>query len=317
MNATSSRVSIVVLTYERREELLGNLGRLLRRHPGIPVIVVDNGSRDGTADAVTAAFPSVTLVRAPGNLGAAGRNLGVAAATTPYVAFCDDDTCWESGALAEAERLLDAAPRAGIISACVRVGPEGRPDPTCEIMARSPLGPGPLGTMRLLGFMAGACIVRRQAYLQAGGYEPRYFIGGEEALLTLDLATLGWDMLYAGHIATWHHPSPNRDRPGRVRLLSRNAIWTAWLRLPARAALAETRAVLRACRPRGEAFRVLRAALAGTPWILRRRKCIPEEVERQRRLVAGGPVSAEDAVLIHDAQFLPTGRTDGQARGLR
>ncbi len=94
--------------------------------------------------------------------------------------------------------------------------------------------------------MAGACIVRRAAYLQAGGYEPRFFIGGEEALLTLDLATLGWDMLYAGHIRTWHYLAP--ARPGRAaHLLSRNALWTAWLRLPLRAAWEETRSVLRLC----------------------------------------------------------------------
>lgn len=290
--AGSPAVSVVVLTHERRDELLDNLARLRRRHPDVPLIVVDNGSRDGTAQAVAAAFPDITLVRASGNLGAAGRNLGVSAAATPYVAFCDDDTCWESGALDEARRLLDAAPRAGVISACVLVGPAGAIDPTCETMSRSPLGPGPGGTMRLMGFMAGACIVRRVAYLQAGGYEPRFFIGGEESLMTLDLATLGWDMLYAAHIRTWHYPSPRRDRPRRLHLLSRNAIWTAWLRLPLRSAWQETRSVLRACARPGEAARLVLAALAGSAWVLRHRACIPPEVERRRRLVAGDAMAA-------------------------
>ncbi|WP_066640186.1 glycosyltransferase family 2 protein [Bordetella sp. H567] len=300
------RVSVVVLTHERRDELLSNLGRLRERHPGVPVIVVDNGSRDGTAQAVAAAFPEVTLVRASGNLGAAGRNLGVSAARTPYIAFCDDDTCWESGALEAAQQLLDAAPRAGVISACVLVGPHGSVDPTCDIMARSPLGPGPAGTMRLMGFMAGACIVRREAYLQAGGYEPRFFIGGEEELLTLDMARLGWEMLYAGHIRTWHHPSPRRDRPRRVHLLSRNALWTAWLRLPLRAAWEETRSVLHQCARPGQAARVLLAALAGVPWILRYRACIPPEVERQRRLVVGPRASATPGTLARTGrQALP------------
>jgi GT2 family glycosyltransferase len=284
------RLSIVVLTYNRREELLGNLARLSRHAVGLPIIVVDNGSGDGTAEAVETAFPEIRLVRAPGNLGAAGRNLGVAAATTPYVAFCDDDTCWEPGALAAAERLLDAAPRAGVISAAVRVGPDGRMDSTCHVMARSPLGPGPAGTMRLLGFMAGACIFRRQAYLAAGGYQPRFFIGGEEALLSLDLAALGWDMLYAPHICTWHYPSPLRDRPLRTHLLSRNAIWTAWLRLPWRVAWRETAEELRQAARRGTGWRVLGAALAGSPWVWRHRRVIPPQVEGQRRCVAGGPL---------------------------
>jgi GT2 family glycosyltransferase len=284
-----ARLSVVVLTYNRREELLGNLARLCDHAPGVPVIVVDNGSRDGTAQAVAAAFPDILLVRAPGNLGAAGRNLGVAAATTPYVAFCDDDTCWEADALAQAEQLLDAAPRAGVISACVSVGADGSKDPTCDVMSRSPLGPGPMGTMRLLGFMAGACIFRRAAYIQAGGYEPRFFIGGEEALLTLDLATLGWDMLYAPHIRTRHLPSPQRDRAGREHLLSRNAIWTAWLRLPAAAAWGETVAALREAARRGKAGRVAIAALAGTAWVLKHRRRIPADVEQARRMIAGTP----------------------------
>ncbi|ARP89492.1 hypothetical protein CAL14_03630 [Bordetella genomosp. 9] len=289
--AVPPRVSVVVLTYNRREELIRNLRRLAANAPGTPIIVVDNGSRDGTAGAVAAAFPAVRVVCAPGNLGAAGRNLGVAAAETPYVAFCDDDTCWEPGALDEAARLLDAAPRAALINACVRVGPDGRTDPTCEIMARSPLGPGPEGTMRLLGFMAGACVFRRDAFLAAGGYEPRFFIGGEETLLALDLAAAGWDMLYAGHIHTWHWPSPQRDRPGRVRLLGRNAIWAAWLRLPLGAAARETLAVLDAARRQGAAWRVAMDALAGARWVWRNRRPIPAETEAQRLLVARGPAA--------------------------
>jgi GT2 family glycosyltransferase len=287
---TANRISVVVLTYNRRDELLRNLERLRDHAPGIPIIVVDNGSSDGTADAVQSGFPEVRLVRAPANLGAAGRNLGVAAASTPYVAFCDDDTCWEPGALEEAERLLAGAPRAGVINACVRVGPDGRTDPTCDIMARSPLGPGPGGTTRLLGFMAGACIFRRQAYMEAGGYEPRFFIGGEEALLAFDLAALGWDMLYAGHIFTWHHPSPLRDRPLRADLLNRNAIWTAWLRLRPGPAWRETGLQLRMARGRNASWRVAAATLAGLPWVWRRRAVIPPPVDQQRLCVAGGPL---------------------------
>jgi hypothetical protein len=196
-----------------------------------------------------------------------------------------------------------------VVNACVLVGQDGRMDPTCEIMARSPLGPGPQNTMRLLGFMAGACVFRRAAYLWAGGYEPRFFIGGEETLLALDLAAQGWDMLYAGYIRTRHLPSPRRDRPGREYLLSRNALWTAWLRLPMRAALRESAAELRRAAGRGCAMRVAGAALAGLPWALRRRRPIPESLEQQRVLVARGPLAAP-AVPCDAGLWLP-----GQGKG--
>jgi GT2 family glycosyltransferase len=286
-----ARVSVVVLTYNRCDELLANLDALLTNVGEAPVIVVDNGSTDGTAGRVAQRYPGVTLIRSRRNLGAAGRNLGARAVRTPYLAFCDDDTCWEPGALARAERLLDQAPNAGVVNACIRVGARGSVDPTCELMARSPLGSGPAGTMRLLGFMAGACVFRTDAFLQAGGYQQRFFIGGEETLLALDLVSMGWQILYAPYICTRHFPSSQRDGPLRAHLLARNAIWTAWLRLPARAAWQETRARLRQAHAARNAARVTLAALSGLPWVLRHRRIVPPHVERSRRQLAADPAT--------------------------
>ena len=56
--------------------------------PGI--VVVDNGSRDGTAAVVRRAFPHVDLITLRRNLGACARNVGVRRARTPYVALSDD-----------------------------------------------------------------------------------------------------------------------------------------------------------------------------------------------------------------------------------
>jgi GT2 family glycosyltransferase len=71
------RVAIVVLTHNRRQEVL----RSLKLHTALPeqpkIIVVDNASTDGTACAVREQFPQVDVVPAGRNLGAAGRNLGV------------------------------------------------------------------------------------------------------------------------------------------------------------------------------------------------------------------------------------------------
>lgn len=82
-----ARTTIVVLTYNRADELMGVLQRLqaLPERPGI--VVVDNASTDGTAGRVAAAHPQVQLVQEPTNRGAAGRNSGVAQVRTPYVAF--------------------------------------------------------------------------------------------------------------------------------------------------------------------------------------------------------------------------------------
>src|SRR5207249_520604 len=109
-----SRVTVVVLTHNRREQALRTVRALQELPEHAPLIVVDNASSDGTAQALAEAYPDLALLRAPRNLGAAARNVGAAHARTPYVAFCDDDVCWQAGALAQAVALLDAHPRIAV-----------------------------------------------------------------------------------------------------------------------------------------------------------------------------------------------------------
>ncbi|MBO0700717.1 MAG: glycosyltransferase, partial [Zavarzinella sp.] len=229
MNEPSSRVSVVMVTRDRREDVLRTLDRLRRLPERPPVVVVDNGSTDGTPAAVEANAPDVRVIRAGRNLGGAGRNLGVAAAETPYVAFCDDDSWPEPGALRHAANVLDACPRLALLHGRV-LGPDGRDDPFCVELGRSPLPtesgmPGPA----LLGFMACAAVVRREPFLAAGGFEERFGVGGEEDLLALDLAAAGWWLCYDPGYVVHHHPSVARPRAGRRATVIRNAVWTAWL----------------------------------------------------------------------------------------
>ncbi|TAL81809.1 MAG: glycosyltransferase, partial [Pandoraea sp.] len=208
---TKERAMILVLTRNHRAQLLSTL-ESLRQMPGRwPIIVVDNGSSDGTAAAVALHFPRVMLIRATRDLGAAARNIGVAYVHTPYVAFSDDDTQWEPGALDRALNLLDATPDAAVLSACVQVGARRGPEPLCSSMRHSPLAtahsPGP----QLLGFMAGACVMRTRAFCDVGGYWPPFFLGGEEALMALDLAERGWRVVYADDVITRRFPAPELD----------------------------------------------------------------------------------------------------------
>jgi GT2 family glycosyltransferase len=284
------RVSVVVLTHNRLPELLSTLERLHALPERPRLIVVDNASADGTAAGVMRQFRDVELVALPRNMGAAGRNAGLLRADTPYVALCDDDTFWASGSLARASDLLDEDSRLALVTARVLVGPDDRLDGACAEMARSPLPsrPGRPG-VPVLGFLAGASIVRRDAILAAGGFEPRLFLGGEEWLLALDLAAAGWSLIYAADVTVHHHPPPAREPARRRATLARNAIWLTWLRRPAGVALRETWRVLRAAR--GARGAVLRETLRGLPWVLAERRPLPEKVERAlRRLETAGPL---------------------------
>lgn len=293
--ALAERLSLVILTHNRREEVLHAVAHALSLPERIPVIVVDNGSRDGTAAAVARRFPQAQVVPLERNLGAAARNLGAAVATTEYVAFADDDTLWAPGSLARAAELLDRWPRIAVLSARVLVGPAAREDPACREMAASPLPSQGLPGPALLGYLAGACVFRRTAFFDGGGYDPQFFIGGEEALLALDLVARGWSLVYADALTVHHLPSPRRDAAKRRHLLARNALWVAWLRRPWRSAAARSVQVLRAAAREGVALRAFAAALARLPWVLRRREPLPAPVEAlyrrlEHRRARPGPV---------------------------
>jgi N-acetylglucosaminyl-diphospho-decaprenol L-rhamnosyltransferase len=150
-------------------------------------------------------------------------------------------------------------------------------------MAAAPLGspadgPGPF----VLGFLACSVAVRRDAFMRAGGFQPRLLVYGEEALLAMDMAAAGWDLVYAAGLTVRHLPSPaGRDQSTRRRLESRNRVLTALLRRPpgvvARTAVSAWRED-----PDGvlDAARLL-------PWALEHRRRLPPEVESALVRLAG------------------------------
>jgi GT2 family glycosyltransferase len=296
-----SKISVVVLTYNRSQQVLETLERLSALPERVHLIVVDNGSTDGTPEHIAGRFPNVALVTARTNLGAAGRNLGVASVSTEYVAFCDDDMWWHPGSLSRAVELMDHAPRVGVLSARVLVDDAGETDATCRLMARSPLDPTALPGPSLIGYMAGSCVFRTSLYRQIGGYEPRFFIGGEETLVSLDVLASGFAIVYADELVVHHHPSALRDSRLRRRMLARNAAWVAWMRLSWREAWRATWAALSVLRREGAFGRDTCALFAALPWALTRRRVIPPEVEQMREAVRRAEALDDDGARGPDA----------------
>lgn len=285
MVVSESRITAVILTFNRADELLCTVAHMVGLAPPVPLIVVSNGCTDDTARRLRARYPQVALIELPENIGAAARNCGAAAARTPYVAFCDDDTWWASGSLQVAERVLDAHPGISALTSRVVVEPEQYEDPVCAVMAASPLDRAGLPGPAVIGFLAGACVFRRSDFLAAGGYQERLFIGGEEALLALDTVTRGGSIVYLNEITVHHRPSPNRDARARRRLLIRNSLWTAWLRRPLARALQATVTAIRCAATDADALAGLLHALRGVRWVARHRRVVPPRVEALWRRV--------------------------------
>jgi GT2 family glycosyltransferase len=264
MIAPDNRVSVVIVTHNRANELLRTLQHL-RALPEQPAtVVVDNASLDHTSILVRRDFPDVNLIQLRQNLGAAGRNIGVRQVQSRYVAFSDDDSWWAPGALTQAADLLDAYPQIALLTARILIGPL----PSDSLPGRA-----------VLGFLAGATVFRRDAFEQAGGFDPHFLVGGEEALMALDLVTNGWTLVYAPQLIVHHYPSLQRNNLMRRKIMMRNAIWVAWLRRPLGGALTETLQILKAAHQQTILLAILTATVRGLPWVLRKRRVIPLRVD--------------------------------------
>jgi GT2 family glycosyltransferase len=163
------------------------------------------------------------------------------------------------------------------------VGDAEEEDPVCALMAASPLDraadlPGP----SVLGFVACGAVVRREAFLAAGGFDDVVFWMGEEERLALDLAAAGWGLAYVDRVQAHHHPSPVRDPEAQRARAERNHLLTAVMRRPWPVVLRATAADLR----RGPAGRrAVRQALPVIPAAVRQRRLVPPEVEAARQLL--------------------------------
>ena len=123
------------------------------------------------------------------------------------------------------------------------------------------------------------------AFTGAGGFHERLWLGGEEELLSLDLAAAGWWLCWAEELRVHHAPSPGRDSTRRRRLGIRNTLWTAWLRRPAGGALRRTRAVLGSVPLDRTSAAAIAEALAGLGWVLAQRRPVPPRIEAGLRLL--------------------------------
>lgn len=224
----SAGVTAIVVTYDSAEVLLGCLQAL--RAEGVPVIVVDNASSDDTR-AIAAAHGAQLMANARNEGYGRANNAGVAACRTPHALILNPDLVVQPGAVAA---LLEAAaryPEAGLYAPCI-VEPSGR----VFLQPRSLLSPPHLnlaGAMPLpegdacLPFLSGACLlVRRDLFLELGGFDPEIFLFYEDDDLCRRMREAGHALVHV-HAARAAHARGRSSRPSLKRRF--NARWhLAW-----------------------------------------------------------------------------------------
>ena len=126
------RVSVVIPCFNTERYIAATLRTVLAQTgAALEVIVVDDGSSDGSAALVEREFPQVRLIRRANAGVAAARNAGIAAATGEWIAFCDADDIWLPGKLAAQFEAMAAAPgcRMSYTAWHVWVSAEAEPEP--------------------------------------------------------------------------------------------------------------------------------------------------------------------------------------------
>lgn len=217
----TARLAVLIVNWNRRDDLLRLLQDLTAQtRPPDEIIIVDNGSTDGTPDYVARNYPSVHLIRLNHNTGLShGRNVGITASHSDLIAVLDNDLrILDHEFISKLHCSVEEHPDCGIISFHCVDGIWSPPGPAfrgtlltmqeLESLASEGKAPVPPRAFYEWFFWGGASVVRRQVFETVGLFDATFGYGGEE-----------WDFAYRCHAA-------------EIRLLRDQSLWVIHLRSP-------------------------------------------------------------------------------------
>jgi hypothetical protein len=231
-------VSAIILAFNRADDVEHTLDRLAEE-PVHEVIVVDSGE-DDTAERVRARGGNVHVVQT-GDIGAAARNLGAEAAQGELLLMLDDDSYPLPGCVHTLRQAFARDQRLGLAAGLVlEVDRDGRVVYADEVgtfdwfLRAGHKGPAPPEGIPTYFFPEGGCLVRRDAFLEVGGFFAPYFFTVSEVDVATRLIGRGWDVRYFPAAKFEHRKAPGgRASERTMRLRVRNQLWYFWLRFPA------------------------------------------------------------------------------------
>jgi N-acetylglucosaminyl-diphospho-decaprenol L-rhamnosyltransferase len=222
-------LAVVVVNFNAGDFLLRCVGSVLASSGelDLDLVVVDNGSHDGSAARVPRAHPQVRLIDNPDNRGfAVAANQGIAATDAPFVLLLNPDAAIRGGTLASLIKVARERPRAGAIGCLVR-NPDGTIYPSArrvpapfEALVHAFLGPfvpdnpwsrsytmadWDRASEREVEWISGsAMLLRREALDQVGALDEGYFMYVEDVDLCTRLRAGGWSVVFSPEVEVVH-----------------------------------------------------------------------------------------------------------------
>lgn len=234
------QVSVVILNWNGRRYLDDCLTSLqAQAYTDFEVILVDNGSTDGSVEWVEARFPQVQMIRNAQNVGfAKGNNQAIYSTDAEFIVTLNNDTRVEPGWLAALVEAAASDPTVGMVASKILFA--DRPDTINSAgIALDPVGiawdrlggtsdtPDEETPVEVFGPCAGAALYRRAMLDQIGLFDEDFFAYMEDVDLAWRARLAGWRCLYAPAARVYHAHSATgiEGSPFKSRLLGRNKVW--------------------------------------------------------------------------------------------
>jgi GT2 family glycosyltransferase len=309
---SEAAIAVVIPSWNTRDDLERCIASVRRQDVEAELMVVDNGSRDGSVGYLERdAVPHVAL---PENAGfARAVNLGVSRTSSPAVLVLNADTELEPGALRGLGEALGAdSGLGGVQPRILQLDPGGdgrdpgsarlysvgqaltRDGRAFELGAGRLQAAGDLERREVFGVCGAACLLRRELFTELGGYDESYFSFYEDVDLNVRARIAGWRFEYVPEAVVWHVGnaswSAGFERPAaeNARLVGRNRLATQLKFMPPaaipRIVAVESGALARASRERrlGATLRGKLAALRRLPRLRRERAALRAEGDLRR-----------------------------------
>jgi GT2 family glycosyltransferase len=229
MNANTKqfpKVFIITLNWNGKNDTIECIESLKKLHyPNYDIIVVDNGSTDGSGEALRAKYPDVVIIENGKNLGyAVGFNIGLKIAFengADYFLILNNDTAIDPDALAELVKVAEQNDRIGFVSGKVyyheepqRLQTAGKnSDPIFivgSMVGYKEVDNGQYDEVREYDFVDDVfLLVRRRVFEEVGGYDPLFFLMYEETDWCARVRRAGFKIMYTPDAKIWH--KGNRD----------------------------------------------------------------------------------------------------------
>lgn len=241
---TAPDLSIILVCWNNKADL----GLCLRSLYGetlqssFEVVVVDNGSTDGSQAMLREQFPAVALIQNDHNVGLSRAcNQGIKATHGRYPLLLNNDTLVNGPSLDRMVTFMDRQADAGAVGGRLlnadgsfQAGYANFSSLWEEFLIATQLGeylwPGypshlDANRARVCGWLSSACLLlRREALAQVGLLDEEYFIYGDEADLQYQLHQAGWRVYYLPEVTTIHYGGRSMNRWGRRKMVYRGKL---------------------------------------------------------------------------------------------